>query len=146
MIEVRKIDKETWQKMFAENAHVAVFDERILKDKDCIDFALITIDTTSDKVVTYVTIREYDKDYAHWYWGGSFPDYRGTISAYRAMEAILDWMKVNYKKMSYFTQNTNYAMIKFGVTKKFQIVGMRLAKDGLLLEHVIEFDKLPEEK
>jgi RimJ/RimL family protein N-acetyltransferase len=141
LILVKKILKEDWIEKFAENAHLTVFDERIEKDKDAIDFALITIDQDTDRLVSYVTVREYDKDHAHWFWGGSFPTYRGTVSALRSMEAIFDWIKANYKKLSFFTQNTNFPMLKFGIQKKFQIVGLRLAQGGLLLEHVIEFNK-----
>lgn len=146
MILIKRIEKDVWKEMFAENAHLAVFDERIKKDKEVIDFALIAVDQDTDDLISYVTVREYDKGHAHWYWGGSFPKYRGRVSALRSMEAILGWMKENYIKMSFFTQNTNHPMIKFGVKHKFQIVGVRLAQGALLLEHVIEFDKINQEE
>lgn len=139
-IMVKEIDKETWKRM-AHDAHISVFDEHINPEKEVIDYALITVDSETDDLIQYVTIREFDKDSGHWFWGGSFPKYRGSIKAHRSMDALLGFMKAKYKKMSYLTGNTNFAMLKFGIKNKFQIVGTRLADGGLLLEHVLEFKK-----
>lgn len=138
MIEVRKITSEQWDKL-KHDAHVAVFAE--LPGTERVDFALITVKKDTDEIVQYVTIREYDSESIHWFYGGSFDKFKGTITAYRSMDALLSWARQNYKKLSFFTANTNFAMIKFGVKHNFQITGMRLVSNGLLLEHVINFSK-----
>ena len=138
MIQVKKLSKEQWELM-REDAHIAVFSE--MPGTEQVDFALITVKEDTDELVQYVAIREYDAESIHWFYGGSFDKYRGTVLAYRSMEALIGWARANYKKLSYFTSNRNYPMIKFGVKHKFEITGMRLVKDGLLLEHVLDFTK-----
>jgi len=138
LIEVKKISSDVWESMKSD-AHIGVFGE--LSGTEKVDFALLTVNKETDEIIQYVTVREYDATSIHWYYGGSFEKFKGSVMAYKSMEALLAWAKEHYKKLSFLTANTNFPMIKFGTKHKFQITGMRLVKDGLLLEHVLEFNK-----
>ncbi len=137
MIEVKKIPADEWEAMKAD-AHISVFEE--LPGNERVDFALLSVLSKTQEIIQYITIREYDADSIHWYYGGSFPKYKGGMIAYRSTEAMLNWARDNYKRVSFLAANNNYAMLKFGIKNRFQIVGVRLVSNGLLLEHVLEFE------
>lgn len=138
MIEVKKLSLDQWE-LLRKDAHIAVFSEQPGTER--VDYALLTVNKETDELVQYVTVREYDADSIHWYYGGSFDKFRGSVTAAKSMEALIGWAKDNYKSVSYLTANTNFPMIKFGVKHKFQITGVRLVPSGLLLEHVLNFKK-----
>ncbi len=132
-IEVKKITKEEWHKL-AVNAHTAVFNEDWDADLERIDFTLLTVDGENN-VVQYATIREMDKYSCFISYGGSFPNYRGKIQSLHSFKAILDWLFTNYKNVSFFTENTNWPMLKFAIREKFRIICTRTFKNHLMLEH-----------
>lgn len=132
-IEVKKISKEEW-KVLAVNAHLAVFNEEWTADKERIDFALLTVDEDG-KVIQYATIREMDSESSYLQYGGSFPDYRGKVQSVHSFKSILDWLFLEYKNVSFFTENTNWPMLKFAIREKFRVICVRTFKNHVMLEH-----------
>lgn len=133
-LDVKRIEKEAWH-VLAGPAHEAVFKEAWEADAERIDFTLITTDP-NNTLVQYATIRELDCDTAYIQYGGSFPSYRGTTVAFDSFRAILAWLFEHYKGVTFLTQNNNYAMLKFAIKERFEIVGMRTFRGNIMLEHL----------
>lgn len=133
MIGIRKINKEDWKEL-ASNAHLAVFNEVWTPEKERIDYALLTVDE-NDMLIQYATIRESDFETSYIQYGGSFPEYKGSIQAYQSFKAILDWLYERYKNVSFLTMNRNWPMLKFAIKEKFAVVGMRNFNGYIMLEH-----------
>lgn len=133
MISVKRVEKTDWQ-LLAKNAHEVVFREAWPDNFERIDYALLTTDA-EDKLVQYATIRETDAISAYIQYGGSFPDYRGSVSSYRSFRAIIDHLFEQYKNVSFLVENTNLPMLKFALKEHFIIIGIRNFKNQIMLEH-----------
>jgi hypothetical protein len=134
---VEVINPELW-KEFAEDAHKVCFHEFKPKEWDRIDFALLVTDAW-DKPAMYVTCREIDSQSLYWQFGGAFPGTKGTVQSLRATEALLDWAKGRYKRVSMLVANTNAPMLKLALKLDFRITGVRYFQGSILLEHLLEF-------
>lgn len=130
---VKRIEKEDW-KLLSKDSHVTVFKEEWDPEKERIDYALVTTDI-DNQLIQYSTIRELDADTGYLQYGGSFPSYRGSVAAYRSFQAILRWLQAQYRYVSFLTENTNFPMLKFAIREGFVIVGMRVFKNHIMLEH-----------
>lgn len=133
MIEVKRIEPPEW-KLLSRDAHVSVFREDWDADKDRIDYALLTVDGKNE-LIQFATIRELDAESAYIQYGGSFPNYRGTATSHRSFQAILRWLDERYKNVSFLTENTNFAMLKFAIKERFVVIGVRNFKNHIMLEH-----------
>lgn len=139
MIEVKKLDRETWKEL-GENAHLIVFNEIRESSKNRIDFALLAVDETP---LQYVTCRELDDESLYWQYGGSFPSCRGTPKSFAAYKAIIDACKaLGYKRISFLVENNNFSMLKFAIAQGCKIIGIRTFDGLVLLEHIMEFTEV----
>lgn len=134
---VQVIQKDDWKEL-SEKAHLIVFNEAKDSSIDRIDFALAT-ESPDGVLLNYVTCRELDKESLYWQYGGSFPSAKGTVLSYRAVKALLDYCKMHYKRVSFYVENTNSAMLKMAMKCGFLITGVRNYKGSILLEHLLEF-------
>lgn len=133
MITVKQISRFDWHAL-AANAHLAVFNENWTPEKERIDFTLLTVDE-DNKMIQYATIREMDWESSYIQYGGSFPDYRGSINSVKSFRAILDWLFERYINVSFFTENTNWPMLKFAIREKFSVISTRTFQNHVMLEH-----------
>jgi len=83
-IVVHKLTPEQWSGI-SEQAHRVCFNEVKPKEWDRIDFALVAVDEERKQMIGYTTMREIDHETIYWQYGGSFPEYRGTLLAARAV-------------------------------------------------------------
>lgn len=135
---VIKIPKEDWNKEFARNAHISVFDSEFDTELHPMDFAYLVADE-NEAMISYCTLREMNKDQVVMDFGGTFPDFRGSAKAFPSFIAMLERLKQSYKRAIFVTNNENYPMLKFGLKAGFKITGMSLSdKVGLLIEHTKE--------
>lgn len=135
---VQKIDKEDWKEL-SKRAHLIVFNEDKDPLKDRIDFALTVEEAESSLLLAYVTCRETDSDTLYWQYGGSFPGTKGTILSYRAVQALLRYCQERYKRVFFYVENKNSAMLKMALKCGFLITGIRNYKNTILVEHLLEF-------
>jgi hypothetical protein len=136
---VEKLSPSEWSDI-SENAHLVVFNEKISKLSNRIDFTLLA--KKEDGVLAgYVTCREHDAETLYWQYGGAFPGTIKTIGSYHFCMAMRDWAKDRYKRVTMLIENTNKAMLKMAVSMGFIITGVRTYNGFVLLEHVLEFDK-----
>lgn len=135
---VIKIPKEEWNEKFARNAHISVFDAEFDPALHPMDFAYLVADE-KENMISYCTLREMNKDNVVLDFGGTFPDYRGSVKAFPSFIAILDSLKQHYKRAVFVIHNENWAMLKFANKARFKITGTSLSdKVGLLIEHAKE--------
>lgn len=132
-VEVKRIASEDWA-LLSVDAHVSVFKEGWSHDKERISYALVTVDE-NDQLVQYTTIKENDAESAYLHYGGTFPNYRGSIRAHKSFQAILVWLLERYKYVSFLTENTNWAMNKFAIHEKFRVIGVRNFNGQVMLEY-----------
>jgi len=137
-MKVMEIQKDDWM-LLSEKAHLIVFNEAKMASTDRIDFALVTENSKGD-LMNYVTCRELDSESLYWQYGGSFPGTKGSILSLRAVQALLEYCKAaEYKRVGFFVENTNLAMLKMAMKCGFLITGVRNFKGVILLEHYLEF-------
>lgn len=135
---VRKLTKEEW-KPLSEQAHLVVFNEAKDASIERIDFALVAED--KDQVpCSYTTCRELDADSLYFQYGGSFPGTKGTTKSIAAFEGFVRWAKeAGYKRVTFYVENWNAAMLKLAMRTGFLITGVRNYKSHVLVEHLLEF-------
>ena len=138
VLNVKRIEKQDWYAL-AGPAHESVFNETWSADNERIDYTLLTVDE-KNVLVQYATIREVDAETGYIQYGGSFPSYKGTTTAFESFRAILGYLYGQYRYVSFLTENTNFPMLKFAIKEKFYIVGMRNFKGHIMLEHLKERD------
>lgn len=136
-MKVVEITKEQWA-LLSEDVHLTVFNESKVAATDRIDFALVTEDSLGI-LMNYVTCREIDSESLYWQYGGSFPGTKGSVMSLRATEALLAFCKLKYKRVFFYVENTNFAMLKMAMKCGFLITGIRNYKNTILVEHLLEF-------
>lgn len=132
------MEKEDWKEL-SKRAHLIVFNEDKDPLKDRLDFALVTEVEESSLLLNYVTCREADAETLYWQYGGSFPGTKGTILSYRAVQALLRYCQERYKRVFFYVENKNSAMLKMALKCGFLITGIRNYKNTILVEHLLEF-------
>lgn len=138
MVQVRQIHKEDWA-AFSERAHLSCFGEHKPKELDRIDFALIVED--GERMMGYLTCREWDAKTLYWQFGGSFPGTKDTAMTFPGYKAFVQWSEERYDRVTTLIENTNVVMLKMAMKVGFRIVGVRTFKGDILLEHLLEFNK-----
>lgn len=136
---LHKLSREQWDPI-SENCHAAVFHERRPKEHDRCDYCLLITDDEKKLMVGYLTIRELDQDTAYSSFGGTFPEYRGTLAGVRGYDMFLTFLKSHYKQMSTLIDNENVAMLKLAARSGLKIFGIRNVQGKVLLEHGIVFN------
>jgi hypothetical protein len=136
-IEISQVSREQWGQ-FGTDAHLVCFGEHFEAKSNRIDYALVTHEGSTP--LSYVTIRELDEWSAYMQYGGSFPSAKGTPKSYQSFELFLATLSKRYRRVSMLVENTNAAMLKFGMRAGFLIVGIRNFKGSILLEHLKEWE------
>lgn len=135
MIVVEKVSPHDW-KSVSHDAHRAVFGTLRDAESERISFALLAL--YNDKPAAYVTCQELDSETLYWQFGGVFPTVKGTVNAFRAYTGLLDYCFSDYQRVCFRVENKNFAMLKFALKLGFEIVGVRVFKNKILVEHVLE--------
>ncbi len=127
---------EGWKEM-AENAHLVVFSERRLPDMNRIDLALLV--SENDVPMSYLTARDADSETIYLNYGGSFPGTKGTGKSAQTFSLMLDFLSRKYKRATMLVENNNFAMLRLAMSCGWEIRGLRVFKESILLEHQIDF-------
>lgn len=139
---VKKVTKEDWAEL-SEKAHLIVFNQNSKPEMERIDYALM-VESNSGIPLQYATCRELDGESVYVQYGGSFPGTKGSTRSLRCAEKLLEWAEfAGYRRVSFFVENTNEAMLKLAMRLGFLIVGVRNFKNKILLEHFKEFQGVP---
>lgn len=142
-IHVDRIEKEAWS-VLSEHAHIISFEEKKPREWDRIDYALIV---NKDNVpMGFVTCREHDAHTLYWQFGGAFPGTKETSLSFLGYQALVQYVKPQYKRLTTLIENENTAMLKMAMKVGFRIVGIRFYNGSVLLEHVLEFETKNEER
>lgn len=136
MIEVVKLSREEW-KLMAADAHVVCFNERIPKDFNNIDFAVITAENKTPQ--TYATVRVLDKESCYWQYAGAFPSSKGQGKSLDNMKRTMDYcFAQGFKRISFYVESDNTIMLHMALRNGFKIIGTRTFKGCILVEFLYE--------
>jgi len=133
---VRQLTPEEWAPL-SEEAHGQVFGTHKPQDWDRIDFVLVYEE--ENKMVGYVTCREFDAHTLYWQFGGALPDKWKTSSIIRGYLKFLEWTRKRYKRVTTVVENTNRSYLNLTNKFGFMITGIRYHEQKILLELVLEF-------
>lgn len=136
-MQVHKLSPSQWS-FFSRDAHKIAFGEIKEPSSDRIDYALLVV-SREDKPAAYVTCREHDSRTVYWQFGGTMPGTRGGVGAFRAFEAMVEFARPHYDRVTCLIENTNTPMLKMAMKANFRVVGIRTYKGSILLEHLLEF-------
>lgn len=131
--EVKRIEANDWVDKFSELAHKLVFEKHKPAEWDRIDFALLVVQ--GEKLIGYATCREHDSKTLYLQYGGAFPGTRETSMSLPAYIRLIEWCRENYEKVTTVIENDNIVYLKFAMRVGFRIVGLRIFKETVLLEH-----------
>lgn len=135
-LEVRQLSQEEWRP-FSENAHLVVFNSTKPQEMERIDYALLCVSGVD--VLGYVTCRELDYESVYWQYGGMFPGTRQTVRAFSVYNKFIEWARSRYKRIMFYVENKNNAMLKFAMKIGFCVIGVRNIRGEVYLEHILEF-------
>lgn len=138
---VIKFDPVTWAREWAELAHSIVFNEKRSGDMNRIDFALLVINHATDVPAGFCTVRELDRESIYWQYGGAFPGTQSTFWVVGVYEALLDWCRGKYKRISTLVSNENIPYLKLCMKFGFRIIGVRLFKNEVFVELLNELEE-----
>lgn len=140
MTEVDVLSPQDWSN-HSEQAHAIVFGEKLPREMQRIDFALVVRE--GEQLKGYVTCREFDSETVYWQYGGAFPGTKDTHSSWRCYQALAQHCRSKYKRIGTLIENDNQVMLKMAMKLGFKIQGVRThfapTKTYILLEHVLEF-------
>ena len=125
-----------WDK-YSQDAHAVCFGEVRPAGMNRIDFALTTIE--NDIPLSYMTCREVDSESIYMQYGGAFPSAKGSVKSFISYTMMINHLSTRYKRASTLISNTNHAMLKFAMKVGLEIIGVRLFKGEIFVEHLIEF-------
>jgi len=135
---VEKINKGEWISM-SRDAHLICFNEIRDPMMDRIDFALLSV---RDEPLSYCTVRELDAESVYWQHGGSFPNTKGTGTAYYDYKRYAEWCFENsYKRVTTYIENNNLNMLKIALKVGFLIIGTRTFNGHIMLELLLEKER-----
>lgn len=132
---VVRLTPEEWAQ-YSALAHELVFNEIKDPETERVAFALLALH--EDRPAAYVTCQELDSKTLYWQYGGMFPSVKGSIHAFKAYRTLVDYCLGNYNRVCFRVENKNLAMLKFALKLGFEIVGLRVYKGQIFLEHVLE--------
>jgi hypothetical protein len=124
-------------KNLSEKAHLIAFSETKPSEWDRIDFALLV--RRGEQAMGYVTCREHDHETLYWQYGGAFPGTKESSLTFAGYKAFVSWSQKKYKRITTLIENNNVVMLKMAMKVGFRIVGVRLFRGHVLLEHLLEF-------
>lgn len=117
---VEKVSFQEWQ-ILAGDAHKVCFNEIRPPDINTFDFAVVCFD--EDKILSYVTIIEMDKETAYMQHGGAFPGTKNTTNSFLTYHKTMTFLKEHYKRITTRIENKNVAMLKFAMKEGLLING-----------------------
>lgn len=132
---VERFSQADWR-LYSEKAHLICFGQHKPAHWDRFDFALLAVD--HEKPLGYVTCREHDPETLYWQFGGTFPETKGTIKSWRVYEALTNYCRSNYRRLTTLIENDNLTMLKFAMKMGYRIVGVRVFQGKPLLDHLLE--------
>lgn len=129
---------EEWVGM-ARDSHLTVFGEESDPAMDRIDGVLFVLSEPEDKPAAYVQFRYHDAESMYWPYGGAFPGLKGSGDSRLALGAVIqECWALGMKRISFLVENDNVKMLKLAMNAGFRIVGVRMYKNKVLLEHGLE--------
>ncbi len=134
MVNIHKIDRDDWAAQWSELAHQISFEEKRPKEMERIDYALLVVNPLNGKPGGYCTVRELDLESVYWQYGGAFPETEKTISVGTMYEALVEWFRFRYKRVTTLVSNENVAYLKLCMKYGFRIIGVRLFKGEVFVE------------
>ena len=136
---VNKINRGEWISM-SRNAHLLCFNEERDPMMDRIDFALIN--ERNGEPLDYTTVRELDAESVYWQHGGSFPNTKGTGTAFYTYKRNSKWcFGEGYKRITTYIENNNLAMLKIALQVGFLVIGTRTFNGHVMLELLLEKER-----
>lgn len=136
MIHVKRLSSEEWYR-YAEEAHKLVFKKQRDPWVERISFALLA--HNENEATGYVTCRETDSESLYWQFGGSLDEFRG-VTAYRGLQAIHQYAKDRYKRISTLVENNNVGYLHMLMKMGFRAIGIRNFKGEIYLEMFTDFE------
>lgn len=136
-----QISADEWNKNWAEAAHKTCFSEIVPGGFYKIDYALLVGDPESPLPRGYCTVRELDDESVYWQYGGAFPGTINSIHSARCYEALVEWTKQRYERITTYVQNTNVAYLKLCMHFGFRIIGVKNFKGRIFVELLNEFEE-----
>lgn len=136
-IKVVVIDKYEWVKNFSENAHKLAFGTFKPSQTERIDYALLVVNEVEDTPLGYTTVRELSSDSCYMQFGGALPEYKGHFRVLEGYTEVINFLKLSYKRITTFIENTNLPMMKLAMKVGFKITGLKHYNGTVLLEHTL---------
>lgn len=132
-------EREYWLEHFELHAHAAVFEPGVSRNEGGFHFALMVVDEETDTPIIYVTCLKTTAGGVFIEYGGSFPDFRGSMKVLRAFRAVNEWFKINlFKYAMLATRNTNAAMNKLALADDYFVTGVHTDDGRLYLDYTKE--------
>ena len=127
---------EQWSE-YAEAAHKLCFSEARPREFDRSTFALMYV---RDEIpYCYVSCHEMDKETVYLQFGGIFRAEQKMPYSFHGYQKMIEALSTRYLKATTSIENTNVAMLKPAMRIGFRIVGIRVFKEIVLLEHILNF-------
>jgi len=123
----------------SEDAHKIAFGKVRPARIERIDYALLAVDSETEKPMGYVTCREHDAETVYWQFGGAFPGTKGSGQTFEGCTKLMEWCEGRYKRITGRVENTNLPALHLALKLGFLINGVQHASGTVLLELVKEF-------
>jgi hypothetical protein len=123
VLEVRHFTNEEF-KPLAESAHMIAFAESRSPDDNTYDFALLTVESETERPVLYATFFEQDSKFLYIQTGGVLPVGEDAPRARQSFSVMLEWCAERYEDCSLQVNNTNIAMQKLALNLDFVVNGV----------------------
>lgn len=133
---LQKASKEEFDTVLF-NVHKDIFDDAVEESFFRYDYALFTVH--NNEPVSYVLINERSADTAEMYYGGTLKEHRGILSK----ESLSIFLEELFKKHQYVvfqTRNTNFPMLRLGLSMGAKITGVLQNPKGLIYV-LFQFEK-----
>jgi hypothetical protein len=137
MFHVERLSKDEWMGE-AIKCHTDLFSDEGLDESLNLNFAVVLKDE-NNVINHYLTVQEIDSETAHIPYGGSLAQWRNLGRGPEGFIMMLNELKRNYKRATFWTKFTNRPMIMLALKVGFQIIGTREAHGVPGLEFLIEF-------
>jgi RimJ/RimL family protein N-acetyltransferase len=133
---IHRLTVDEWR-IFAEDAHLAVFNERRIHTLDRVDYALLGTTADSATVLGYATVSELDSESVYLQHGGVFEK---GFKSWQLYTSMLDTVRKDYKRVFTRVENINTVYIKMAIKAGFKIIGTRTFQGSVLVEFYMEFN------
>jgi hypothetical protein len=120
-VRLERLSLDGWNEL-SEQAHLVCHKEIRPKSMNTIDFAIVIYD--DEKLLSYATVIEMEKNIAHMQHGGAFPEIKGTAMSFRSYKSIIENLKSDYEGLTTNIENINTPMLKFALNVGFIPVGI----------------------